>query len=346
MNSPGAYIYVLYGEDTFSRDEAVRSLKERMRALPAGEHNIAELDGAETTVAALRAAADVVPFLSDRRMVIIRGLIGRLQGGGGVRRRGRSKSSEAHAPDEFEALLAYLLRVPDTTSLVFVEAQGIQPAPVVEAIPRGRALAKEFPREIDIADWIRKRAVGIGVELDESAVRELAMMGGEDLRRLDGEIRKLAAYTNGRTVSRADVQDLVVGRDIAIWALLDALADRRRDRALAALRRLYRQGESPEALLARDIAPLYRRLLLAKELSLLSRHERASVDLAALGLNPRTLPRLTDQAARFEREEIERALDLLLDLDRQVKTGETQAESAVELLVIQLCSRLSASGAA
>jgi DNA polymerase III delta subunit len=70
------------------------------------------------------------------------------------------------------------------------------------------------------------------------------------------------------------------------------------------------------------------------------------VDLAALGLNPRTIPRLTEQAARFEREEIERALDLLLNLDRQVKTGETQAESAVELLVVRLTSRLSASGAA
>jgi DNA polymerase-3 subunit delta len=346
MNSPGAYIYLLYGEDTFSRDEAVRTLKERMRALPAGEHNLTELDGAETSVAGLRAAADAVPFLADRRMVIVRGLIGRLQAGGGVRRRGRSKSADAQAPDEYQALLAYLPVVPDTTSLVFVEDQAIQPDPLVGAIPRGRALVREFPRVRDVADWIRRRAVGIGVEIDESAVRELAMLGGEDLRRLDGELRKLAAYTNGRPASRADVQELVVGRDIVIWALLDALADRRRDQALAALRRLYRQGEAPEAILTRDVAPLYRRLLLAKEISLLSRRDRASVDLAALGLNPRTLPRLSDQAARFERDELERALDLLLELDRQIKTGETQPEAAVELLIVRLCSRLSAPGVA
>src|SRR5713226_8988510 len=68
VNSPGGYVYIVYGEDTFGRDEAVQTLKERMRALPAGEHNLTEL-GPETTVAALRLAADVVPFLTDRRMV-------------------------------------------------------------------------------------------------------------------------------------------------------------------------------------------------------------------------------------------------------------------------------------
>ena len=35
MNSPGGYVYILYGEDSFGRDEAVHTLKERMRALPA-----------------------------------------------------------------------------------------------------------------------------------------------------------------------------------------------------------------------------------------------------------------------------------------------------------------------
>jgi len=53
VNSPGGYVYILYGEDTFGRDEAVQSLKDRMRALPAGEHNLTEL-GPETTVTALR----------------------------------------------------------------------------------------------------------------------------------------------------------------------------------------------------------------------------------------------------------------------------------------------------
>src|SRR5438067_114066 len=120
MNSSGGYIYVLYGEDTFGRDEAVQSLKQRMRAQPAGEHNLTEL-GPDTSVAALRLAADAVPFLADRRMVLVRGLLGRLSGrAAGGRRPARNRKSSATgatAPDEPQLLLDYLPRLLATASL-------------------------------------------------------------------------------------------------------------------------------------------------------------------------------------------------------------------------------------
>ena len=336
-------MYVLYGEDTFGRDEAVQSLKERMRALPAGEHNLAEL-GPETTVAGLRLAADAVPFLADRRMVILRGLIGRLAGRGGGQRRGtgRGRKTADSSADEFQALLDYLPDVPWTTSLVLVEDGRLNPEPLVRAIPRGRAAVRDYPRILDVPGWLRGRAKLVGVDLDEGAVRELALLGGTDLRRLDSELRKLADYAAGRAVNRADVRELVIGRDVAVWSLLDGLSERRADKALRALHDLYAQGESPEALLGRDIAPHYRRLMVARELSLASKEERAHVEVVDLGLNPATLGRWSDQAAAFERAELERALELLLELDRQIKTGETEPEAALEVAVARLSSRLTA----
>jgi DNA polymerase III subunit delta len=347
VNSPGAYLYVLYGEDTFSRDEALVTLKDRMRTLPAGEHNLTELSGGDATVNALRLAADAVPFLAERRMVVVHDLLARLQGrgGGGARRGGRGRRGPAKAPqptaagaDEYEQLLAYVPLVPQATSVVFVEGGGVAVDDLAAAIPRGRGLVREFPRVRDVAGWIRSRAALLEVDLDEGAVRLLASLGGDDLRRLDNELRKLGAYANGARVTRADVQRLVVGRDIAIWGLLDALAERRRDRALEALHTLYAQGEPPEALLGRDIAPLFRRLLVAKEIGLLPRAERARLDVAGAGLNPRMLDRLSDQAARFERADLERALELLLELDRKVKTGETEPEPSLELAITTLCA--------
>ena len=348
MNSPGGYIYVLYGEDTFGRDEAVQTLKDRMRALPAGDHNLSEL-GAESSVTALRMVADAVPFLADRRMVIVRGLIGRLVGRGGPQRRstrgGRKAADAGSGPDELQALLDYLPEVPWTTSLVLVEDGRLNPGPLEAAIPRGRAAMREYPRVQDVPGWVRNRARLIGVDLDEGAVRELAPLGGgtpgPDLRRLDSELRKLADYAAGRRVTRDDARELVASRDVAVWSLLDGMAERRADKALRALHTLYSQGESPEALLGRDIAPHYRRLLVARELALASREERAGVDVAALGLNPATVGRWADQASAFEREELERALELLLELDRQIKTGETEPEPSLEVTVLRLCSRLS-----
>ena len=342
MNSPGGYVYVLYGEDTFGRDEAVQTLKERMRALPAGDHNLSEL-GPETTVAALRQAADVVPFLAERRMVIVRGLLNRLAGrGGGQRRSARGRKPAESGADELQALLDYVPDLPQTTSLVFVEDGRLNVEPLGAVIPRGRAHVREYGRVIDVVDWVRKRAKLVGTDLDEGAVRELASLGGTDLRRLDSELHKLADYAAGRAVTRGDVRELVVGRDVAVWSLLDGLSERRVDKALTALRALYAQGEPPEALLGRDIAPHYRRLMVARELALASKAERAKVDVASLGLNPATLARWTDQASGFERAELEQALEVLLELDRHIKLGETEPEPSLELAVVRLCTRLGA----
>ena len=344
MNSPGGYVYVLYGEDSFGRDEAVQTLKERMRALPAGEHNLTELySGPETTVAALKMAADTTPFLAERRMVIVHGLLAKLAGrGGGQRRTARTRGSKAaeSGADEFQALLDYLPNLPQSTSLVLVEDGRINPDPIAAAIPRGRAAIKEYPRVVDVARWVRSRAKLVGADLDEGAVRELAALGGNDLRRLDSELRKLADYAAGRSVTRTDVRELVVARDVAIWSLLDGLAERRADKALTALHALYNQGEPPEALLGRDIASHYRRLMVARELSLASREERERVDVPALGLNPATVPRWMDQASAFDRAELERALEVLLELDRHIKLGETEPEPSLEVAVVELCTRL------
>jgi DNA polymerase-3 subunit delta len=348
MNSQGGYVYILYGDDTFGRDEAVQTLKDRMRALPAGEHNLTEL-GPDATVAALRAAADVVPFLADRRMVIVYGLIGRLtgRGSGGQRRppRGRKSAANDSGPDEYQVLLEYLPDLPQTTSLVLVEDSRLTLEPLVAVIPRGRSAARGYPRVVDVAGWVRGRAKLIGMDLDETAVRELASVGGGDLRRLDSELRKLADYADGRTVTRADVRELVIGREVAVWSLLDGLAERNAAKALAAYRALLGQGESTGALFGRDIVPHYHRLLVARELSLATGAERARIDVAALGMNPATVGRWMDQAARFDRQELEHAMELLLDLDRQIKIGETEAEPSIEVAIVQLCTRLSPSAA-
>jgi DNA polymerase III subunit delta len=344
VNSPGGYVYILYGEDTFGRDEAVQRLKEKIRELPAGDHNLTEL-GPETTVHGLRMAADVMPFLADRRMVIVHGLLARLAGrGAGARRAPRARKSTATTetgPDEYTALLEYLPDVPQTSSLVFVEDGRLHPEALVAATPRGRSFVRHYPLVDDVPRWTRARAKQIGVELDEGAVRELAMLGGSDLRRLDSELHKLADYAAGRSVTRADVRELVSGRELDTWALLDGLSERNTAKTLLAYRSLYTHGEKIGAIFGRDIVPHFHRLLVARELSLVSSQERARVDVAALGMNPATIGKWMKQSAAFDQAELERALQILLDVDRQIKTGETEDEATLEVVLVQLCERLS-----
>src|SRR5436305_10273463 len=81
-------LYLAAGRNEFLREEFVGQLKTLMRKLPLGEHNIDEL-GPGTTVADVIAASSVTPFLSEKRMVIARGVLAGARGRGRARARTR-----------------------------------------------------------------------------------------------------------------------------------------------------------------------------------------------------------------------------------------------------------------
>jgi DNA polymerase-3 subunit delta len=158
---------------------------------------------------------------------------------------------------------------------------------------------------------------------------------GADLRRLDAELSKLALYCGAQPVREADVRLLVAPAEANVFALLDAVADGRPGPALAALRRLLHQGQAVEALLPQLIA-LMRRLLVARALVAEGRSVAADGVDFGLTTNPRAQEKLVRQAGRYQPEDFDRAYDRLLACDRAVKTGETEPEVAVELLVAEL----------
>src|SRR5215212_8385522 len=91
-------IYVLWGTDRFTRDEQVRGLKRRMLAEPCGEYNLTVLSGDDVAVRDVRMVADALPFMGDRRLVVVEGLLGRIAGSAKpAGRRGRGSRAGASA---------------------------------------------------------------------------------------------------------------------------------------------------------------------------------------------------------------------------------------------------------
>ena len=336
-------IYVLYGSDRFTRDEQVRGLKRRMLADPSGEFNLTELSDKEVGLNEVRAAADALPFLADRRLVVVEGLLGRLAGAAKVpARRGRSaaaktaaKASDPRADDDaLEALLTYLGQVPPTTALVLVE-DALDPAIIAGRIPAERAhvRAYERPRPGELARWIDRRVKHHRGTIEAAAARQLARLAPEDLGLLDNEICKLVTYAGDRAVTVDDVELLSATPDVTIFGLLDALAGGERGSALAHLRSLFARGERPEAIVPQAAAAL-RRLVQAREL--LDQGHRGPELQRRLGVHPFLAEKTEQQARAYRIDQLEAALRLLLRTDRGIKTGEAEPELALELFVVDL----------
>lgn len=335
-------IYVLFGSDRFTRDEQVRGLRRRMLAEPCGEYNLSVLTGDDVTIRDIRAVADTLPFMTDRRLVIVEGLLGRLAGQtkGASRRARTTRASGAKAPpksaDEGPTveLVKFLADLPNSTALVFVEDK-IDPALVEGWLPPDRAHIRgyERPRPNELGRWIERRAKHHEGRIEVAAVRQLAQLAPEDLGLLDTELQKLITYADGRPVTLEDVELLSASPEVNVFGLLDAIAAGDRGPALAQLRRLLQRGERPEAMVPL-IAGSLRRLIEAREL--LDQGVRGAALATRLGMQSWQAERTERQARRHRVEELEGTLRRLLRADQAIKTGLAEPELALELFICDL----------
>ena len=327
--------YILHGEDEFSRAEQVAAFKEKIGDATVRDFNVTVLDGRKVTLAELRYAADSVPFLADKRLVVVEGLLSRLSAGRG---RGSDDGEPSGAAKEFQAaLLEYLPQAPESTRLVFVESRMLpasNPALKLAAAQPGKTiLAFDLPK--NVAGWIDKRVKHHGGAIEAKAAAKLAQLIGGDLRRLDSEIQKLVTYVNAaRPIREEDVMRLVPASiEASVFDLVDALGRREGRRAMRELHRLLDLGESPLGLLAM-IARQFRLLIQVKELQAMS--VPAPEMAKALGQHPFVVEKIGQQTRNFSLEQLERIHAHLLDLDVSIKTGEVSDALALDLLVAEL----------
>jgi DNA polymerase-3 subunit delta len=348
-------ITLIHGPAELLRAEALADLRRGLHEDEAlADLNTARLDGQQITVADLRNACDTLPFLAERRLVIVEGLLRRLAAPAR-----RPKPAEGNAADEAaeeepageankaqaRQLLAYLDQVPPSTELVFVEEEAIAGGPILRRLlelqrdGRSRIILCAQPKRNDLVDWVRARARLRGVQLDANALADLVDCIGDDLRQLDQELIKLAQYTGGaRPVTRGDVRRLVPAtRAASIFDLVEALGQ---DDATTAGRLLQHaldhDGEQPLRLLAM-IARQYRLIILAKALQL---EGRKPPDIAhELGVQDWTVNRLLAQAGRHTFARLERNLELILAADEAIKTGRLTDREALDVLYGQLMSK-------
>lgn len=336
--------YIFHGEEEFARSKELEGLRARLaEGDPAmAQLNTTILDGKNLSIGELRHACDTIPFMHDRRLVIVHGLLGWLVGATAGKGAGTHTSQQPALRQAFtKELAAYLPALPETTRLVFMEEQALKSShPILklaqEEDVKDQAYVKEFtqPKEWEVPNWIQQRAQGEGGEISWDASRELAGLAGNNLRLLDQEIEKLLLYANGEPVTEKDVRALVsLAREASVFDLVDHVGRREADKALRLLHRLLDGEQHPLRLLAM-ITRQVRILIQVSELQA----DRMTPDQLAkrLKLHPYVVKKGLAQAANFTMSQLEDAYALLVDTDWKIKTGDMEDELALDLLVVSL----------
>jgi DNA polymerase-3 subunit delta len=331
--------YIFHGDDEFGRTEELASMRAQLAdgdAAMAGL-NTSVFDGNRLTLGELCHACDTIPFMADRRLVIVRKLLSRLA------LRSSGEGNPAWKRDFLSGLLAYLPNLPEFTRLFFLEDKALGGShPILKLAEvegkKGRAFTRlfELPKEKELPTWIHRRARDSGGNIDADAGYLLGALVGRDLRLLDLEIDKLLLYADGRIVSADDVRALVSrARDASIFDLVDSVGRREPDRALRLVHGLLDDKRDPLYLLAM----LARQVRILIQVSELQKQHLSKQQIAShLRLHPFVVEKGLAQARNFEMAQLEMAHQRLVEADLSIKTGQMDGVLALDLLVVDLCS--------
>ena len=328
-------IYSLSGDDDFTIRETLAGLKEAVGTPDLRDVNIVVLD-ANVSLDEFTANASTVPFLADKRLVIVEGLLGRFERGAG--RRSGSGTNGRKELSEWERLPVVLANVPETTDVVFVDGRLSASNPLLKLIQE-RVTTKAFsppgPRELRM--WIAERARGEGAEIDGQAVQVLAETIGSDLPVLASELRKLALIAAGRAITAEDVDRMVsYAQESNIFASVDAIVEGRVSEALGLVHGLL-EGGSPTGYIITMIARQVRLLILAKEIG--ARRLSTGEASQRLRLSGYPLRKTLFQADRFSMERLVEIHRMLLEADLEMKSTGADDELILDTLIADIASQ-------
>ncbi len=193
----------------------------------------------------------------------------------------------------------------------------------------------EQPTGKTLVRWLVGHAKKLGLDLPEDVAQNLIDRCAGDKIRLISETEKLALYVGEGAATGEDVEALCPP-DVQsnIFAFVDSLAAGERGRALRLLEDLISTGEPPLR-----VTYMVRRQfgLVARARALFYKGASQREVASELKVPPFVARKLEEQAGGLNEEALERALALVLDLERGLKGGsDLRDELQVELAVLKL----------
>ena len=318
--------YVFHGDDSLSIDESVNKLRKDMGGDINAEMNITELDGTSATVPEIIGAVTSYPFLSDRRLVIVKGLIAWLT------RKGAGKPGK----DGVKRLIEEVPNLPEYSRLVLVERKAISDKNAIIKLAKetNNAYLRAFNAPKDSTSWTINRAHDeYGIKLEPMVASALSEVTGDDLRLADNELCKLVIYVGeGQPITEQDVAALTpYVPEASVWDMVDAIAVGNGDKALRLLHRLLADKDEDPFKTFGMIIRQFRLMLLARE-HLASGGSEAGV-ANAIGVKAYPARKAAQQSRGFSVKDLEIIYRQLCDLDLKMKTGGIKPELALDMFV-------------
>ena len=302
-------IYLLLGDDEERKSRGVEKLR--------GGRTVEAYDASETGPEAVVRACNSYSLFGEGPFVVVRNL-------------------DAWNAAQKAVIGDYLQNPASAADLVLLGRKLGAREKLLAAVKKsGEVHNFEQPTGRALVGWVVEHAKGVDLDLPEDVARGLIERCSGDKMRLVSETEKLALYVGEGRATKQDVEALCPP-DVQsnIFAFVDALAAGDRGEAIKLLEDLVGTGEPPLR-----VTYMVRRQfrLVGRARTLFERGASQGEVAKELKVPPFVARKLEEQASRLNDEDLERALELVLDLERGLKGGSDLGDTLqVELAVLKL----------
>ena len=319
-------VHLIQGDDPSLVSEALSRLLGELLGDTEPGLALEDWSGEDVDVAAVVDSCQTPPFLTERRVVVLRD-VGR------------------HGADGVGPLVSYLADPLDTTALVLVAgASGKAPKKLVDAVRQvGQVVEAGAPQRAgDRRQWYADRLEAAPVRLDRAATALLEEHLGEDLGRLSSLLDVLAAaYGEGARVGPDELTPFLgQAGGVAPWDLTDAIDQGDAGTALLVLHRMLAAGERHPLVVMATLQRHFGDMLRLDGSGATSEPEAATVLGLPKGKSTFRARKTLEQGRVLGSAGVARAIALLAEADLGLRGASTWPDQLVLEVLVGRLARL------
>lgn len=332
-------VYLVLGEERWHTQRVVAALREAATKGGVAGFNEDKFQAGESSASSIVSAARMLPMMAPRRFVLVRGLERweKKAADDGTDAAEDDDAKGVRAASPLDELAEYVKAPVDTTVMVLVATKLNAQRRLVTAAKKGDFLVACDPvSRGHLPELVTSMARDLGHTIDRQVADLLAEIAGPEVSPVADAMERLSLYVGpGAPISEDDVATVVTRvRHSTVWELVDQIAARRLDRALAVLDDVIdaRDGGLP---LLGAIASSVRKL--AKLESALAAGMSPPEAAQRAGVPPFKIGELQQTLRRLPRGKVAAWLRLLAETDLALKSSRRTSHAILEAMIVDMC---------
>ncbi|MBN1393210.1 MAG: DNA polymerase III subunit delta [Sedimentisphaerales bacterium] len=291
-------------------------------------------DADKVTVSEVLDEIRTLPFLTKRRVVVLRNATRFLSSGGEKHEDGKQAQSSNR-----EILEKYFESPCPTGILIITVSSWDTRTRLAKKLPAiGKLIEVESPKAPELKRLLIAYAQDTyGKRLDYGTADLLVETSGDDITRLKTEIDKLATYAADEKAITAEHVEALVGynRMYNAFAVIDACLAKKPAEAVKQLRKMFAEDKNADYTTVGAFAYHFRNLFTAKKLIQEGYNEYEAAGRARIFYNKESK---LAQLRRLSIKQIGDQLKGLAEIDYAIKRGQAQPRIAIEQFVLKMAA--------